>query len=168
MDALVIDQRAELRLLAKRSLKRHTDVQAATDAMQQKVMSDPRLYRVLLDPLVRAACYDLVTAECRKANSIIWNMPQPSHDERKGDIAALAQGTVDSLLEFRLLGRKPLKDANKQDILEVVSAYRSQSKTMAHIARWLEAIAAKLDSDDVVKDKFNAAQLAALKQKVRK
>jgi hypothetical protein len=48
------------------------DVAGAADIMVERVMSDARLYKILMDPLVKAACRDVIAAQRGRPRRHIW------------------------------------------------------------------------------------------------
>jgi hypothetical protein len=91
------------------------DVQTATEALVRAVRKDPQLYRTIMDPLVREACYSKVREVCRANRQEIWHTPQPSITAQQS-IAALAEATRSMLLNFPLPGGKALGDASKAEV----------------------------------------------------
>src|SRR5688572_31661866 len=66
------------------------DVVKATEIMAAQITFHPHLYRALMDPLVRTACYEAVARICQGRRQTIWNTRQPSASEQKGRVIALA------------------------------------------------------------------------------
>jgi hypothetical protein len=64
------------KLAAKVLSEADGDVQAATAALVRAVKRDHALYRTLMDPLVREACYSKVRKVCRSNRQEIWHTVQ--------------------------------------------------------------------------------------------
>jgi hypothetical protein len=68
-------------MIARASLaEAEGDVLRATDIMVERVMSDTRLYKILMDPLVKTACFDAIKTQCGRESrrigrtgSCLWN-----------------------------------------------------------------------------------------------
>jgi len=159
----------ELRELASRTLERcKGDVQAATTELTNTIGSHPILYKTLMDPLLREACYNLIRGVCRANRRAIWHTPQPSVSTAKQNVGVLAKATRTSLLYYPLHGGLFLKDAFKADVLNTVHYNETQGKDMLVKARWLTLVAERLPDNKKVGEVLTEKQLAALKTKVDK
>ncbi len=140
------------------------DIGVAAKLMEQRVRADDRLYKALLDPMVRNECYEAVRKCVRQNRGVIWHMPQPSAEEHRERVGHLADAT---LLDFQLPipGAMKLGDAEKSDVLEAVAFYDKQATDMHHKKRWLELVAKRLKEGQRVRDAFSAEQLFALRKK---
>ncbi len=149
--------RAQLAILAARALKAAKgDVQNGTDRLVKMVQADQKLFRALVDPIVREACYSAVTAQGRRERSIVWNPPP---DTGRSDVEALA--TAYTLRDFQLLGGKRLGDATYYEIGKTGAFYASQGRNMAIKGRWLLLVSQCGDPDD--KLDLNDAQLQMIR-----
>jgi hypothetical protein len=152
--------------IAARLLTEHGgDVEAATKAMVTFVHRNRHLYVRLMDPLVRGACYDAIRAACRHNRSVIWNMPQPSGEEERANIGALAEGTTTSLMYFALPGGMYLKDARRDDLDKAVTFYHTQSKDMSFKERWLALVRGRLTDKRKVSQVLTPIDLIKLKER---
>ena len=84
-----------------------------------------------MDPLVRNACYRIVTGLCRETRHNIWNMPQPDAATQTGNIVALAQGLAADVVRFTLPGGQRLGDAKRDEWPRRLNSYTRRPKTWA-------------------------------------
>lgn len=141
----------------------NNDVVRATHIMVARISKDQSLYRMLMDPLVKTACYDAIRKICRGNREAIWLMPQPSNTQEHENVIALARGTVATLFDFPLPGGLLLKDANRHDLSEAIKFYAAQAKDMGAKAKWLELIAQCLTDKKRVSDVLTEARLIELR-----
>lgn len=125
--------------IAKRLMAEHDDVRAATEDMVDLVQSDTALYRELMDPLVRTACYSAITAACRRERKTIWTARNYDKAGNGGRVETLARATI---LLMPLPGGKLLKDATADDLREAADRYQRQADDMAAKARFFDRVAA--------------------------
>lgn len=144
------------------------DVLRATEWMIERVGKSRALYRSLMDPLVKTACYETIASVCRKNRSTIWNTQQPTAEEQRGRVIALAGGTMSSLLDFPLPGGLPLRLAGRGDVAAAAEFYSRQSKDMNAKARWLQMIAQSIPDDKTVQEVMTDARLAELQEEARR
>src|SRR5215813_7408022 len=124
--------------VAREELQRSDgDVQQAIATMVDRINGDSRLYHLLMDPLVQAACYEIVSRVRRNQRSAIWNTPQPSTEETRRGVRALAAGTRTSLFSFPLPGGQRLGDATRDEVESAASFYINQANDMSVKGRWL-------------------------------
>jgi hypothetical protein len=101
-------------MIARASLaEAEGDVLRATDIMVERVMSDTRLYKILMDPLVKTACYDAIKSQCGHQSRRIWESFQPSADAFRERVKALAQVIAS---DFGLPGSKKLNDTMRGEV----------------------------------------------------
>jgi len=141
------------------------DVVKATDIMIRRVEKDLTLYRLLMDPLVKSACYDAVRQQCRSDRRVIWLAKQPTPAAHQNGVVALAAGTRNTLLDFPLLGGLKLRDAMRGDVEKTAEFYGQQSTDMGVKAKWLTLIANSLPPKKRVGQVLTAERLEALKQR---
>lgn len=134
----------------------------AARLLQEDVLSEPRKYHALMDPLVKEACNMAVSDYVRERRSKVWNAPAPANDADR--VRALAEGNA--LMFFLLPGGKRLAEATKADVLEAADRYRKQADDMAAKATWLERIAAKLKGNKTVEHFFDEDQLRSLREEI--
>ena len=140
------------------------DVVKATEIMLGRVLNDPTLYRPLMDPLVKSACYDAITSQCKQDRRAIWHAAQPSNETQRGRILALANGTIATLMDFPLPGGMKLADARRDDVTAAAEFYGKQSKDMGTKAKWLQLIAQHVPAKKTVRQVMTDARLAELRE----
>lgn len=140
------------------------DILKATDIMEKTIMSDVELYRLLMDPLVRGACYDQVRLQARQTRGRVWESPQPTAAESRAAVESAASGILKGLFAFPLHNGIMLGNAYKQDVVNSAGFYDAQAQDMGIKARWLAMIAEKQPEEKQVKDCFTLAKLAALRK----
>jgi hypothetical protein len=100
-------------MIARASLaEAEGDVLRATDIMVERVMNDVRLYKILMDPLVKTACYDAIKTQCGRQSRRIWEPFRPS-DAFRERVKALAQVIAS---DFGLPGSKKLNDTMRSEV----------------------------------------------------
>ena len=140
--------------------KARGDLSAATDKMEARVRQDDFLFRSLMSPLVRQACYDALRSQVRKDRAKIWTAPNYTQGGNGQRLEALAT----TLLDFRLPHASiALRDAKREDVEAAAQWYESSASNMAHKARWLRAVAEKIGKAKVG-NKLTAEQLADLQE----
>lgn len=141
-------------------------VTTACEALVARIIAEPRAYRMLMDPLVRNACYDLLRAICRQRRRSIWESYQPSIESGRQRIIARAEGIKDTWYEFQLEGGMYLKDARKADLAHTREVWQKRATTMHINSKWLGYIEAKLPDDKKrVADVVSLATLTQLRKK---
>lgn len=158
-DALTISATARTALE-----KANGDVIAATELMVGWVKKDPTLYKPLMDPLVKDACYDVIRSACQRERRAIWQMKQPSAEDQRNRVVALAGGTANTLLDFPLPGGLRLRDAKRDDVTAAAEFYGRQSKDMGAKAKWLQLIAQHVPAKKTVREVMSDARLAELRE----
>jgi hypothetical protein len=153
------------RLAAKVLSDADGDVQSATEALVKVIKKDPQLYRALMDPLVREACYSKVREICRSNRQSVWNTSQPTPVTGQQAISALAQATRSMLLNFPLPGGKALGDATRAEVETASREYLTNGKNMVVKGRWLAAVARLVPRNCVVRQKLTEQKLQSLKSK---
>jgi hypothetical protein len=142
------------------------NVQQATEEMVARVQSTPALYRTLMDPLVREACYDKIRAACRQERAVVWRTTQPDQQQTRRSVAALAEATQMTLLDnFHLPGGKVLGDATKSEIEEASRAYLAQSRDEAVKGRWLAMVAKRMAPNFICRQRLTEAALVMLRRR---
>lgn len=149
--------------IAASALKRaKNDVQKATDIMQKEVMGHPGMYRALMDPLVRAACYDAIGKCIRADRRQVWTAPNYTASGNGSRVHELSRG---NLLMFSLPGGKRLGDANRDEVNAAAQFYNSQAVDMSQKANWLAKIAERV-GNKIVSKVFTDEQLRKLQEEV--
>lgn len=148
----------------------NNDVQAATLSMTQKVMGNPTLYHELMNPLVRNACYNVITNLCSQRRQIIWQQPQPTAAQNRTAVSAAANGSRLSLFNFQIAGGKELGNAVWSEINKDIQSRGKRLKTESHELRWLTLVAKPMKNKPTktVRQIFTLAKLQSLKAKANK
>ena len=140
------------------------DVQSAVAAMTDLVLSDDVLFRALMEPLTRQACYALVSRVCRARRQTVWRSRQPSRRTARRGVRALARGNRQSLFNFPLPGGLRLGDAFREDVEAAFRMYRSHSDDMAWKARWLRLIADAVTPGVKIREQLSERKLRQMKR----
>jgi hypothetical protein len=141
------DMAALIAEAARRAVKEGGgDPRSATDILEAAVRKDQRLRDAIMAPLVRQACYSVVSAEIRRERSTVWNSTPKERVERIGRsqtqrVIQLAAGT---LLMFPLPGGVKLGEATRVQIAEAATFYGRQASDMSDKARWLRLVAERV------------------------
>lgn len=155
----------KLKQLAKACLsKAHNDIPEATTRMVTTISRDDRLYKALMDPLLREACYTIISGERRQQNGIVWRTHQPTAEEVRKGMTAAAEGTMRTLYDWCLPNGTALGDATHDDLMEGYEKYSSQSKDMGIKAKWLHLVAQHVHGRQVVRKALTLDQLDALRR----
>lgn len=150
------------------------DMKLATEALVSRVLSDPALFRVVMEPFVRDACAHAVRLCVKTQREASWrpgrgNLSVVRTEDAAGParVAALVAGTVAGLMDFPLPGGKRLADATKGEVETASWSYRAQADDMSIKGRWLALIAKKLSPNDVVRNVLTEDDLTSLRQEAR-
>ncbi len=136
------------------------DICAAQKLMERLVSKTPPLFHDLMQPLVAGACYDALRATVRAERGKIWTAPNYT----KAGNGERLEATALTLLDFVLpTTMRPIRDANKADLLEASDWYGKQAENMRHKSAWLAMIAAKVGRK-TVGQKFSATELQELQE----
>ena len=154
-----------IQILAAKAIKwADGNVQSATIRMCADVMGDTKLYRRLMDPLVREACYSVIRAQCRMQKRAVWSAPQPSAGEHKRRIGLLADGTHLTLMDyFRLPGGTRLGDATKAELIAASAFYMKQGRDMVIKGQWLWLVSRAVPENKTVRAALTDKQLKSLR-----
>lgn len=144
--------------------KAKNDVTKATVLMHEMVISDLALYRELMDPLVREACYDAIRRQVRTERGIVWETRQPTSQESREVIRRLADGiTKATLYYWSLPNGQRLGNATKPEVMSAAVFYNKQAGDMTVKAKWLELIAKRIKDGRTVKQSISEKKLADLR-----
>jgi hypothetical protein len=138
------------------------DVVKAVTILERKARSEPLIANALVMPLLKTACYDAIRAVCRHDRRKVWTSPNYSAGGNGERVHQLAS----SLMDFPLPGGKKLAQATRDDLQEAGKFYGMQADNMAHKARWLLAIADRLEGRKMVKSCLSESDLVSLKESV--
>lgn len=146
---------------ARAALAKHPEnVQEATAAFELAVRKDARLRDLLTDPLIREACYAVVSGLIRRARKHVWAPPIYRADSAARVIALAAS----NLMTFPLPGGVLLCNADRAALATAESVYRKQSDDMRHKANWLGLILQSLPEGQLVRDALTEARLIELQR----
>ena len=143
--------------------KSRDDLAKATEAMAKSVLADDYLLRVLMTPLVRAACYDRLRDLFQQRRKAIWNAPNYTKAGNGERLESLAATLLDFPLPHNMMR---LGDAGKDDLVLAAEFYESRSEDMSHKARWLRLIADNVGRAKVA-SKFDAIALQRLQESAK-
>jgi hypothetical protein len=119
------------------------DTDAAEQTVFEQIQSDVSLLRAMIRDAVRIAASVSVTMVNGNKRAVVFDHAKQLADQRKA-----AEGTVRviaaSILDMPLADGTKLRDATRFEVVEAAERYRNLSSTMAHRARWLEAIAERV------------------------
>lgn len=133
--------------LAARCLEAHEgDCPAAATMMEELVMTDPALYRRLMDRLVGQACYEAVTRVVRARRGIVWRTPRKADDTQRQVSRVKALARSNALMMFPLPGGKPLGEAVAEEVAEAADAYLRTAADAGVKGRWLALVRDALGS----------------------
>lgn len=139
------------------------DVKAATAVLLKKVRQSRQLRDALTEPLLEQACYNAITAQCRRQRRQIWTPPNYEAGGNGDRVIALAR----SLLDFPLPGGRRLGEATRDEVVDAARFYAAQADDMTHKARWLARVAEALSDAQCVADALDEARLAELQKEAR-
>ncbi len=140
------------------------DVVKATGILVARVAKDPTLYKPMMDPFIKTACYQAITSQCQQQRRTIWNSKQPTAEQQRDRVVALGQGTAATLMDFPLPGGMKLRNAKRDDVSAAAEFYRRQSNDMAGKAKWLQLIAQHLTGKKTVSQVMTDARLTELRE----
>lgn len=142
------------------------DVRAATSKMFDAVIDDTAFIHTHLKDIIRSYCYEAVAGQIRATRRVVWATPQPTTEERRAKIDALAAGTALTLLDFQLPGGKRLGDAARSEVAEAADVFGKMARDLSWKSRWLEHVAQSLPEGSLVRDVMSAERLEELRQEV--
>lgn len=143
------------------------EVVRATALLVEDVQSDEKLYRDVMDPLVRKACYDLLRDLHRQERKIIWESDFSTTDDHRSRIEALARGTVSSLMDLPLPSGKPLGDAYHDELVATSLFYTRQSNNMRVKGRFFALVAKRTPEGKIVRQVLSLDDLESLKREAQ-
>lgn len=142
------------------------DPKEAAKSMREIVMSDPALSRAMLDTVVDAGCWRYVRNIMQNQRTSAWNWSAGAKKDpvsSDNGLALLATANVMSLLDYPMSDGTRLGEASKELLLHDAQMLESHIKTMAHRARWFNAIAGKLPKNKIVQQVFTNDALERLR-----
>lgn len=135
------------------------DVVTATNALEALARGNPEVWMSITDSLLRDACYNQITALCRRERRKIWSAPAPDTKSQSNRVVNHAK----SILDFPLPGGKRLRDATKEDLSAASSFYQKQAAKMSSISEWLSSVAKRVKKGATVGDCLSEKQLHRMK-----
>lgn len=123
----------------------------AIERLKAAIRDSDELRTLIATDAIMAYAALHIQAQMRGDREAIWagaarradpNAPPP---KSKTSVSALANGIRGSLMNFPLAGGVRLRDATREQVEAQASLYDSASRDMGHKARWLAAIAARVD-----------------------
>ena len=163
--AAVLKPQAEVNIpeLAKSFLEKSGgNTVEAVQQLERYALQDVDVSSALLSPLLRQACYDAIRAVCRKERRAIWTAPNYS----KGGNGGRVHEHASRLMDFILPNGIRLGEARRDEVMAATDFYRKQASDMSYKARWLEAIADKVEGKKMVKSCLSESDLMKLKESV--
>ena len=159
-----LDPHVRLAEIVREELKRANGM--AVDAaphIAEAVRADGDLFRVVADPLIDAACYEMAAQQVRRERKSVWTPPRTVSDEdQKARVTALSNNT---LLNFPLPGGVRLGAASREQLLAAAGFYARQASDMAWKSRWLDLVAKRVPKTKCVADVLTDADLRAMQEK---
>lgn len=158
-----MDNKINFKDIAENCLaKCNGNVADATKMMEGFIRKDAALYRALMDPLVKEACFSIVRALNRSQNQIIWKRAQAQRDPHQGQsVRHLAEG----MLGWNVLGGKKLGDCTRGDLSRAIKLYSTQAIDMQQKANLLQAISDQMPDDETtVREVFTPKDLSKLEK----
>lgn len=138
----------DLDTIAEATLHEHGwDVLKATAALEAAILEDPALFRALTEPLVRNACYAVLSKKMRSHRATVWTAPNydEAAESNRRRISAAAKTT---LYDFPLLGGTVLLgDAVRPQVIDARDHYASISADAGWKSRWLLSVGNSLADD---------------------
>ncbi len=144
------------------------NVLEATAALTARAMSDQDFLAEHFEAVVRSACYQAVAACIRQQRRAVWSTIQPTSEERRAQVAALAAGVAYTLHDFPLPGGKRLGDATREEVVAAAELFGRQARDMAWKSRWLAHVAQSLPPGRKVSEVLSAERLEELRQEVQR
>ena len=91
----------------------------------------------------------------------MWHTAQPTADDSRRSVKALARGT---LMSFQLPGGQFLKDATRAEVTNAAEFFRKQASDMSDKANWLLKIATAMPAKGTVGKTLTKSKLQQFKQ----
>ena len=142
------------------------DTSVAIARLQARIAEDEALRISIAGAAIRVLVAEGVTLKMRLDRKTIWDNATKKGDtpKPKTSVSALANGIRESLLDFPLAGGKRLRDAVREEVEAQAQLYAATSRDAGHKARWLTAIATRMDDGATVSDAISEAEVVALHQ----
>ncbi len=140
----------------------------ATNFLEMTIRTSPSLYREVLDPLIRRACYDLICESYRSSRKLLWMSTSRPQAAPNANGEALCRVNRALLMDYRLNNGVRLGDADYSLVRENADFHSKQGNAMLIKARWLELIAGRLSStEEVVSQVLTEGDLLTFQQKAQ-
>ena len=134
----------------------------ATNILVEAAENNKELFKHIMDPILRTACYNIIRSHIRAERKIVWMAPNYSASGNGERVVALGQLT---LMEFRLPNGMFLKDASTDDTWSAAIFYENQSTDMGRKAQWLKRISLAAQ-DGIIGKKLTLEQIEQLHAEV--
>jgi hypothetical protein len=158
-----------LEQVARQCYEQAGDYDQATTLMVEQVNADDDLFRALFNPSrVRAACYDIVRYIVRSMRADVWNTPQPTDEEARAAISALADVTVGTLMQFPLWPGKRLATATREEVLKSATKFIKHGTTTLVQGRWLQIVGMQMSDGATAEECFTEKELGKFKKQAEK
>lgn len=159
-----IDHRARLMEIVREELKRADGMAVdAAPRIADIVRGDAALFRVVADPLIDAACYEMAAQQVRQTRKVVWTPPRTvSADDQRARVVRLSDS---NLLNFPLPGGLRLGAASRDELREAAGFYARQASDMAWKSRWLDLVQKRVPKTKCVADVLTDADLRDLQEK---
>lgn len=155
----------DINALAKECLEEaKNDITQGLAILMARGEGDEMVYRGIMRPLYRTACYELLSRQVRGARAKLW--APPTRLVKAATDRAISS-SAQLLLNFPLPGGKPLSLAVKADVERAAKFYYQQSSDMTCKSRWLERIGKSMTGTKMVKDVFTEEKLRELQEECR-
>lgn len=124
----------------------------AIERLQQLIREDEALRIAIAADAVMAFAAQHIEKKMREDRAAIWTRAAQKGEvtKPKTSVAALANGIRESILNFPLAGGIRLRDATREQVEEQAQRYAAASRDMGHKARWLSAIAQRVEPGQTV------------------
>lgn len=143
------------------------DVQEAVVIMQGRVEGNKALYRELMNPLVRTACYEAIAAVRRSNREKVWTAPQHQDNSGSKGVESLANANR-SLFDFPLPHGGTVQTATRGDLIRASVFYYTQGRDMVIKANWLKKIAQKVPVGRIAGEVLSEQQLRLMQTNAEK
>lgn len=145
--------------IARELFDKHGTREAACAAMIKAAGKD----KALADRLLNLGAHQVIKEAVISIRREVWAAPGASNFGVDAIVAASAR----TIMDFPLPSGIALREAMRSDCDEAAHEYSVRAIDMGHKARWLSAIAERLDDEQTVADVFDAAALMKLKDEVQ-
>lgn len=132
--------------------------------MALRVRKDPRLQQAMLESLLVSACAERIRKILSLRNRILWHSHKPDYDptQRSRRLKRTAERLKEAnLMNYALMGGKQLSHATKADLVANAEFQIRQGDRMVQTGLWLQSLANMMNDTQIVRDRFDEADLRA-------